>query len=443
MHTQSSGTRSLRPHAWPLIAGVFALLFIAHGITLVTQTRKLQGRIDREMVLLDELGKLNQQIDDLALVHQVDLDQHTYAWPGELARVREQVRELAATHDDIAGMTSLEEKLAPHLHRSDSLHRESMMSISGSMDRRHVGTIISLMLQRGRRVVENTSRDIHEQGLALHTAQLNAGWDQAQWLLVAACLFAAVLAWLVIGTNRLLQRSKAHAAELARAQTELERSHRDLRETMLSKEEKEMMIKEIHHRVKNNLQIVKSLIRFQMDQVSDEKTTELFRECVNRVSAMALVHEQTYLSKDLANIDVNGYLQALIRDLVHAYAVGIRLNMDVDIQVKTLGVDTLVPLGLLINEVISNSLKHAFKGRTTGTIIVQIGGEEPDGLQIRIGDDGIGIPDRRNWDGSKTLGMDLIRTLAGQLDVRVELQNGPGTVYALTPIESGRVRKRA
>ena len=202
------------------------------------------------------------------------------------------------------------------------------------------------------------------------------------------------------------------------------------------------MLKEIHHRVKNNLQIVKSLIRFQMDQVKDPGTQELFNECVNRVSAMALVHEQTYLSKDLANIDVSNYLDALVRDLVHAYAVGIRLKMDVDIRTRTLSVDTLVPLGLLINEIISNSFKHAFKGRSAGTIIVHLDGGEEEGLSLRIGDDGVGLPDRVGWKDPQSLGMELIHTLAGQLGLVVRLNDAPGTVYELVA-EGRKDRKRA
>jgi two-component sensor histidine kinase len=210
---------------------------------------------------------------------------------------------------------------------------------------------------------------------------------------------------------------------------------------MLSTEEKEVMLKEIHHRVKNNLQIVKSLIRFQMDQVQDPKTTELFNECVNRVSAMALVHEQTYLSKDLANIDVSSYLSHLTRDLCYAYTIDIKLDMDVRINIPTMSVDTLIPLGLIINEVISNSLKYAFKGRKQGTIIVHIDGDE-NSLHMRLGDDGVGLPDRSKWERPNSLGMDLIHTLAGQLNTSVDLVPGPGTVYELVTIRQER-RKRA
>ena len=136
-----------------------------------------------------------------------------------------------------------------------------------------------------------------------------------------------------------------------------------------------------------------------------------------------------------------GYLNSLIRDLVHAYSVGIELQLDLDIRVRTLTVDALVPLGLLINEVISNSFKHAFKGRASGTIIVHLHGDEANGLHLRIGDDGIGLSDKSRWDKPQSLGMELIQTLAGQLDAIVELSDAPGTVYTLTP-EQVQYRKR-
>src|SRR5690606_38638265 len=187
-------------------------------------------------------------------------------------------------------------------------------------------------------------RTLHSDGLGKETAALGGRWNEAQLLLALASLFALVCAALASYVSRLLERSHERSELLARTGAELERSNKNLRETMLSKEEKEIMLKEIHHRVKNNLQIVRSLIRFQTDKVSDPRTMELFNECVNRVGAMALVHEQTYLSKDLANIDVGTYLNSLIRDLVGAYNIRLKLKMDVDIRVKTLGVDTLTPL---------------------------------------------------------------------------------------------------
>ncbi len=317
-----------------------------------------------------------------------------------------------------------------------------MMGGGSLADPRSVEAVFQIMMQRAQKVVDRTARSVHEQGLSAHTGTLSDRWNEAQFLLVTACLLAVVFAWLVGVSNRLLVESRLRSEQLAIAKQNLEHTNKELRETMLSKEEKEVMIKEIHHRVKNNLQIVKSLIRFQMDQVKDARTAELFNECVNRVSAMALVHEQTYLSKDLANIDVNTYLTHLTRDLCYAYTIDIKLNLDTRINIPTLSVDTLIPLGLIINEVISNSLKYAFKGRKEGTIIVHIDGDEEGGMHLRIGDDGVGLPDRSKWERPNSLGMDLIHTLAGQLGTAVELMPGPGTVYELVTVREQR-RKRA
>jgi two-component sensor histidine kinase len=429
-------------HKWPILAGVLAILFIGAGITVLSLARTTQDRITHEIRLIDELDQLGHAIHKLGLVHRVETNSNLMQWEAERIQLNERVRMISGRYSDSPGMPNMPALLSAALARTDSLHWRSMAVRDTPSERAASDAVMQILLRRARQVVDQTIRQVHEQGLAVNAASLADKWAWARLLLVAACLLAVAVAWLAGTSNRLLFESRVHTAQLDQAKRNLEHINKELRETMLSKEEKEVMIKEIHHRVKNNLQIVKSLIRFQMDQVSDKRTLELFNECVNRVSAMALVHEQTYLSKDLANIDVNSYLNALIRDLVHAYSVGVQLRMDVDIRVQTLSVDTLVPLGLLINEVISNSFKHAFPGRSAGTIIVHLSGNEKDGLHLRIGDDGIGLPDRSKWSNPQSLGMDLIHTLAGQLDVHVELSDAPGTVYVLSP-DQQQYRKSA
>jgi two-component sensor histidine kinase len=428
--------------SWPVLAGVLASLFIVAGVTVLSSARTLQHRIAEELMLISELDDVAHAIQRLGLVHRVESSSALHQWEHDLKSVEQSVIDLHATYPGSPGMSQLPGTMSVALHRIDSVHHETLRVGIPQRDKANADAVLQIMLRNTKQDVERTVRSVHEKGLAVHAFDLADHWSYARLLLVAACLLAVAVAWLAGTSNKLLLESRIRTAQLDIAKKNLESTNKELRETMLSKEEKEVMIKEIHHRVKNNLQIVKSLIRFQMDQVHDARTLELFNECVNRVSAMALVHEQTYLSKDLANIDVGNYLNALIRDLVHAYSVGIQLRMDVDIRVKTLSVDALVPLGLLINEVISNSFKHAFKGRNTGTIIVHLDGNESDGLQLLIGDDGVGLPDRNSWSKPQSLGMELIHTLAGQLDVRVDLTNAPGTVYSLSP-EQKQYRKRA
>lgn len=436
---------SFRHHSWriwPVTAAVLALVFIAYGIDLVQRSRSLQQRIEHEVRLLDELSEFGDVLQQLALVHRVDVSSRQYKWAAEMERVRARLERLLGRFPNSPGMDELEVSLPEVLDQIDSLHAETMLPRRPGEGERSAEAILHIMMQRAQKNVDRAERRVHELGLASHTATLSDRWNEAQFLLISACLMAVVFAWLVGMSNRLLLESRDRAAQLDRMRTDLQIRNRELQETMLSKEEKEVMIKEIHHRVKNNLQIVKSLIRFQMEQVQDGDTRELFNECVNRVSAMALVHEQTYLSSDLANIDVGSYLDALIRDLIQAYSVGIDLKLDIDIRVRTMGLDTLVPLGLLINEVISNSFKHAFKGRTSGTIIAHLESDGNDGFELRIGDDGIGLPSSRKWENPNSLGMELIHTLATQLDARITLLNGPGTVFSLSAMHQDR-RKRA
>jgi len=425
---------------WPVIAGSLALLFIAWDIALMSRTRTVQERIGRQVDLLEGLSGIKIDLNQLALTHRVDVNTGQDNWTNELAGARQRVRATCARYADEPGMDGLPELLETQFRACDSLHRD-MSRIADTTrysQQRMSEAVFQIMLQRAQKNVDRAARNVHEQGLGEQTATLSRRWDEAQMILVLACMFAVVFALLVGMNRRLLVEARARGEQVQLAKRDLEATNRELRETMLSKEEKEVMIKEIHHRVKNNLQIVKSLIRFQQDQVTDVRTRELFNECITRVSAMALVHEQTYLTKDMANIPVDSYFDHLVRDLVHAYSVNVSLRMDIDITVKTLSVDALVPLGLLINEVISNSFKYAFQGRESGTITVHLHGSEAEGLHMLIGDDGVGLKSRDGFHRPNSLGMDLIHTLASQLDGEMRLLDGPGTRYELVSTRQAR-----
>jgi two-component sensor histidine kinase len=419
---------------WPLIAACVAVLFTGWDITLMTRAHRVQDKLHADMAFLDRLGDVGAELDGLLATHRSDLKAGKSDWPAQVQELHVSVDRIFAPGANGLDLAPLQQALTTDLNDLDSLHWEVVRTDQGVEKARMDEAVLALVGQRARGHLEKGMREVRQGRIGGETFQLSGHWQEAQWLLLLAILFAVVSAALVGSNSRLLRKSHVRTEQLASASSELERINRELRETMLSKEEKEVMLKEIHHRVKNNLQIVRSLIRFQTDKVDDPRVQELFNECVNRVGAMALVHEQTYLSKDLANIDVGNYLNSLVRDLASAYNIRVNLHMDVDIQVKTLGVDTLTPLGLLINEVISNSFKHAFTGRESGTIIVHLSGSEEGGLDLRVGDDGVGIPDHGRWEKPKSLGMELIHTLAGQLNATIELQPGAGMVYALRSV---------
>ncbi len=233
--------------------------------------------------------------------------------------------------------------------------------------------------------------------------------------------------FLVLIVVIILYRSMRFARK---SKVELEEKNKELQETLISKEEKEVMLKEIHHRVKNNLQVINSLIRLQSTKVDDDaKVMELFQECQNRVKSMALLHEELYQTKDLANVNVDNYLTTLIRGLVDTYSVNTKINLNTNITITTLGVDTLIPVGLVVNEIISNSLKHAFNGVAEGNIDVTLKAVGEKQYQLQISDNGKGFDADFSLEHSETLGIELIKTLVDQLDGTLELPEGKGVAY--------------
>lgn len=209
---------------------------------------------------------------------------------------------------------------------------------------------------------------------------------------------------------------------------QIEIVNRELRETRIGAEEKEMLIKEIHHRVKNNLQVVKSLIRLQKEG-SNEDSVLLLTEFENRVSSIALVHESLHGSVDLTKVDVEDYYEKLIQDLVEVYSVGQSISSTIRIDKLSFGLDTLIPLGLLTNEIVSNALKHGFKGRKEGHLQVDISKTEDDSYRLIIADDGQGISE--DYLSRNSLGLELIDTLVGQLEGTKELVVDNGTKYII------------
>ena len=199
------------------------------------------------------------------------------------------------------------------------------------------------------------------------------------------------------------------------------------------KEEKEVLLKEIHHRVKNNLQVINSLIRLQCTYTDDQVALDLFDECQNRIISMALIHEKMYESHDLSNINIQEYIAELSQNLLRSYRLNKNVELDIDVSVKTLTLDTLIPLGLLLNELISNSLKHAFlDDKEDGVITVKLDRDASSGkFVLEIGDNGIGLPNDFTFNSALTLGIELVVTLSSQLDGTIERIEKPGSHFRI------------
>lgn len=241
-------------------------------------------------------------------------------------------------------------------------------------------------------------------------------------LLIIASIGGLVLAIIFIFIFARINREKRKAMHLLQEQNENIKKQKD---------EKEVLLKEIHHRVKNNLQVINSLIRLQCAYTEDQEALDLFDECQDRIISMALIHEKMYEAHDLSNINIKEYVTQLSGNLLRSYRLNQRINLDVEISIDQLSLDTLVPLGLLLNELISNSLKHAFEGREEGTITTRLSKREGQMFELIVGDNGIGLPRDFSFKGANTLGMELIETLTEQLDGTISRMPEEGSYFKI------------
>ena len=221
-------------------------------------------------------------------------------------------------------------------------------------------------------------------------------------------------------------------------QTEIAERKRAEEEIKASLKEKEVLLKEIHHRVKNDLQVVSSLLYLQSEHIKDEQSLATIRESQSRIKSMALVHEQLYQSKGLARVDFAEYIQNLATYLFRSYgvnpdAITLKINAD-DVS---LGIDTAIPCGLIISELVSNSLKHAFPAGKAGgdresEIRINLHADDDNKLTLIVSDNGVGLPRDLDFRNTESFGMHLVNTLTRQLEGTIELDRSGGTAFEIT-----------
>jgi two-component sensor histidine kinase len=206
----------------------------------------------------------------------------------------------------------------------------------------------------------------------------------------------------------------------------------------LSLREKEVLLKEIHHRVKNNLQVISSLLSLQASRLTNTETLAAFRESQARVKSMALVHEELYQSEDLSCIDFGDYLHRLGASLVNMYRTPMSsIEVVIDAERVYLSVDAAVPCGLIVNELVSNAMKHAFAGRTRGTVRVSFVHCDPRSA-LTVQDDGIGLPAGIDVGATESLGLQLVNALVHQLGGTLAVDREGGTTFKVEFTRHGR-----
>jgi len=194
--------------------------------------------------------------------------------------------------------------------------------------------------------------------------------------------------------------------------------------------EKEVLLKEIHHRVKNNLQVIESLLSLQAEHLKDEKALAIFKNSRSRIASMALVHEKLYQSHDLVRIDFRAYIRDLTNSLFTSYALAPdTVTLGMDIEDVALDIGTSIPLALIINELVTNSLLHAFPQGRKGQISIGLHADDGNDLTLVFTDDGVGLPEAIDIHNTETLGLQLVTLLVKQLRGNIELDRSNGTRF--------------
>jgi two-component sensor histidine kinase len=255
-------------------------------------------------------------------------------------------------------------------------------------------------------------------------AIVHRNW-QAWTVLTVGLLFASLLEMMVL---LMTERAAAIQRVVEQRTADLTNANAIIRDAL---KEKETLLQEIHHRVKNNLQVISSLINIQLRKLGPGASREALQECQTRVQAIALIHEKLYQSRDYSRVPFSQYARSLAANVFHATGVSPgAVRLEVDVGEVALGVDKAIPCGLILNELITNALKHAFPQDSSGTVRVEVGQVDGGRVRLAVKDDGVGLPDDLDIRQADTLGMQLVCTLAEQLAAKLDVnRTGAGTSF--------------
>ena len=211
--------------------------------------------------------------------------------------------------------------------------------------------------------------------------------------------------------------------------TERKKSEKIIEDSL---KEKDILLREIHHRVKNNMQIISSLLNLQSSYFHDNAAVDVFRESQNRIRSMALIHEKLYQTGNLAAVKLKDYVQDLATHLMNSYNLDPRnVKLSSDIDNVSLGIDTAISVGLIVNELLSNAFKYAFPNGTSGEIKILYKPDNENNSTLIIKDNGIGFPENINFKQTESLGLQLVNTLVDQLEGKIELYKKGGTEFKI------------
>lgn len=264
---------------------------------------------------------------------------------------------------------------------------------------------------------------VWNQNPASYSFEILAPWWKSWWIILLFTVLVFYVIYKISSFKEKQHREISKELEIkVKERTSLIEAQRD---------EKEILLKEIHHRVKNNMQVIISLLSLQSSYTKNESALTLFDEAKHRIHSMALIHERMYNAGDLAHIDFQDYIITLTNDLINTYSINCDISLDLKIENIKFNIDTLIPLGLLLNEIISNALKYAFTGLEKGKISIHFKIEKENDCTLLVGDNGIGIPIGIFENEEGNLGIELIKIFVNQLDGKIERVEKNGTFFKI------------
>ena len=261
--------------------------------------------------------------------------------------------------------------------------------------------------------------------------------SEEEYLAEYSRIVATKLEEKVLQLEEAIEKGKKLEDELRRINSDLTREigERKSAEEKLraSLAEKEVLLREIHHRVKNNLQIISSLLDLQFSKTDDEETLLALRSSQDRINSMALVHEKLYRTSDISRIDFAGYVESLIGHLSGSHMTDPeQISVRMEIADVKLPIDKAIPCGLIINELVSNSLKHAFPEGRKGSVAIRLHADDRGVVTLAVADDGVGLPPGMDFRNTDSMGLQLVNMLTSQLHGEISFSGGEGTAFTIT-----------
>lgn len=292
------------------------------------------------------------------------------------------------------------------------------------------GILLEMVIPEHRLLVEKTWAEIIESyRLGILQNQTDKNWE----IEYKINLSNGVTRW-IRERSHIVYDIYGRAVSIDGISTDVTESHEAEEKLFKSLQEKEILLKEIHHRVKNNLYVISGLLNLQSSYIEDETVKSLFEDSQNRIQTMAVIHEQLYQSDDLSEINFADYINRLVSNLFlsyNHYHTGIKPVTR--LQECHLSIETAIPAGLLINELVTNAFKHAFP-QGEGEVTINLSAKEKNEIKLEVKDNGIGFPSGLNWEETNSLGLRLVRLLTQQLDgeIVVDSQKNQGTNFTIS-----------